>query len=211
MPRHISLPEIESWDRFYRVNFISSLSGYKAACLVGTVGPDGQPNLAIFSNVLHLGAQPALVGLLNRPREATPHTLANIEASGSFSLNVVSEPMMARAHQCSAKYPASVSEFEAVGFEVKWEAGIKAPFVTESPLRVALQLEQLIPIALNNTCLIIGSVQSVWIEPELVQEDGFLALERAAVLATLGLDGYYLPERLARFEYAKPDKTAGKI
>mgnify|MGYP000101847624 CR=1 FL=1 len=59
--QYFSINEIKEWDRFYRANFINSLQGFKPACLLGTVNERGQPNLAIFSNIVHIGADPALM------------------------------------------------------------------------------------------------------------------------------------------------------
>ena len=53
---------IESWERFYRANFINCLSGFKPVSLLGTINQQGQTNLGVFSNIIHIGADPALVG-----------------------------------------------------------------------------------------------------------------------------------------------------
>ena len=74
-----SIAEIQSWDRFTRANFINTLSGFKSLSLIGTVNGKGISNLAIFSNIVHLGADPALIGFINRPLEAAPHTLQSIQ------------------------------------------------------------------------------------------------------------------------------------
>ena len=89
--QHYSLEEIKSWERFYRGNFINCLSGFKPVSLIGTVNESGQPNLAIFSNVVHLGADPALVGFINRPLEAAPHTISNIQATHHYTVNHIKE------------------------------------------------------------------------------------------------------------------------
>ena len=39
--------DIESWERFYRANFINSLTGFKSINLIGTVNELGQTNLGI--------------------------------------------------------------------------------------------------------------------------------------------------------------------
>ena len=73
-----SLSDIQSWERFYRGNFINSLSGFKSASLIATVNKAGNSNLGIFSNIVHIGADPALIGFVNRPKEAARHTLRDI-------------------------------------------------------------------------------------------------------------------------------------
>ena len=40
---------------------------------------------------------------------------------------------------------------------------------------------------------------------EVIQEDGFLELEKMDSIASLGLDGYYQPKLIERLPYAKPD------
>lgn len=55
-----SIVEIKCRDRFYRANFINSLQGFKPVSLIGMVNETGQVNLAIFSNIVHIGADPAL-------------------------------------------------------------------------------------------------------------------------------------------------------
>ncbi|HSK13781.1 MAG TPA: hypothetical protein VK907_11240, partial [Phnomibacter sp.] len=82
---HYSKDTFAQWERFYRANFLNTLSGFKATHLVATTGPQGSPNLSLFHNIVHLGADPALIGMVNRPRAAAPHTLANIEASGRWT------------------------------------------------------------------------------------------------------------------------------
>ena len=104
--QHFTINEIKEWDRFYRANFINSLQGFKPVSLLGTVNENGQPNLAIFSNIVHLGADPALIGFINRPVEAAPHTLHNIEVTGQYTINHIQPSFVAAAHQTSAKYPA---------------------------------------------------------------------------------------------------------
>jgi flavin reductase (DIM6/NTAB) family NADH-FMN oxidoreductase RutF len=199
-----STQDFQSWDRFYRANFINSLSGYKPAFLVGTVNETGQPNLAIFSNIIHLGADPALIGMLNRPREAAPHTLSNIEKTGEYTLNMVSKNMVDAGHQTSAKYPADISEFDATELTPCWREGCKAPFVEESPIELHLEKVQIIPIELNGTFFIIGALKAVHLDPSIVESDGFLDLAKEDIICTQGIDGYFLPERIKRLPYAKP-------
>jgi flavin reductase (DIM6/NTAB) family NADH-FMN oxidoreductase RutF len=114
--QHFTIQEVQTRDRFTRANFINCMSGFKSASLVATVNTKAIPNLAIFNNIVHLGADPALIGIVNRPREAAPHTLANIEATGEYTINLFTKEQIKAAHQTSAKYAAGVSEFEATGF-----------------------------------------------------------------------------------------------
>jgi flavin reductase (DIM6/NTAB) family NADH-FMN oxidoreductase RutF len=209
--RHFSINDFDHWERFYRANFISTLSGFKPAMLVGTYNQEGIANLSLFQNIVHLGANPALIGMVSRPREASPNTLGNMEQTGWCSLNCVHETFIEKAHQTSAKYDADVSEFEAVGLELLYREGIPAPFVAASQIQMAMKVEQIIPITLNNTFFIIGSVQHAFVQDDLMASDGSVQLTKADLVCTAGLDGYYLPHLLHRFAYAKPGKPVAAI
>jgi flavin reductase (DIM6/NTAB) family NADH-FMN oxidoreductase RutF len=204
--KHYSLEEIQGWSRFYRANFVNSLSGFKPVCLIGTTNDSGKFNLAVFSNIVHLGADPTLIGFINRPREAAPHTLANIEQNSYYTINHISPKFIEKAHQTSAKYPEGVSEFEMVGLTPEVKVDFKAPFVKESLVQYALELVEVVSITHNNTFLVIGKMIHAFVEPSYVGEDGFIDLVKAQSIVSLGLDGYGQATALQRFSYAKPDQ-----
>jgi flavin reductase (DIM6/NTAB) family NADH-FMN oxidoreductase RutF len=206
-----SLLDIQSWERFYRGNFINSLSGFKSASLIATVNIEGMSNLAIFSNIVHIGADPALIGFVNRPREAAPHTISNIEATGVYTINLIPANLIEQAHQTSAKYVEGESEFNAVGLKEEFTEYSKAPFVFESPVKYAMELKEIVSINFNNTSFVIGAVTGVFIDEQILAADGFLDLEKANIITSLGIDGYYSTEKLARYSYAKPGKELTRI
>jgi len=200
----ISKNLIQSWDRFYRANFINSLSGFKSVCLIGTKSKDGIPNLAIFSNIVHLGADPAMIGFINRPKAAAPHTIQNIEETGIYTMNHIHPGIIDQAHQTSAKYDASVNEFDAVGLNMLYRDDCDAPFVQESHIQYRLSLGEIIPIPSNGTFLVTGYIESVYLSEDYREVDGFLPLEKYHSITSLGIDGYYQTEKIKRLAYAKP-------
>ena len=201
--KSFSVEQIKLMDRFTRTHFINTLSGFKSVSLIGTINKVGKANLAIFSNLVHIGADPALIGFVNRPTEAAPHTLANIQATEFYTVNHVHQGIYAKAHQTSAKYPEHISEFEAVGLTPLFRPGISAPFVEESKVQYVLKLEEVIPIKLNGTFLVVGSLQQAFIPEEIMDEDGYLSIEKANSLCSLGINGYYETKLLEKLPYAK--------
>jgi len=203
---NIPIEEINTWDRFYRANFINSLQGFKPVSLIGTVDAQGRPNLAVFSNIVHIGANPALIGFINRPVEAAPHTLGNIKATLQYTINHILPSFVPAAHQSSAKFDKGINEFEQVGLTATWKEGSKAPYVAESRVQYGLQLVEVVPITHNNTFLVIGTVTQVFLEEGLLRQDGFIDLDKAQSVASLGIDGYFFEGKVHRFEYARPNK-----
>ncbi len=202
---------IQSWERFYRANFINSLTGFKSVSLVGTADESGNENLGIFSSIVHIGSDPALVGYINRPRMAAPHTLANIESNGIYTINHIQPSFLEQAHQTSAKYPPEISEFESVGLTPEYHENIKAPFVKESNVKYALSLKEIIPISHNDTFLVIGKIEVVQLGGNFVSPDGFIDLNKAGSICSNGIDSYYATSSIGRYEYAKPGKKPQKI
>jgi flavin reductase (DIM6/NTAB) family NADH-FMN oxidoreductase RutF len=198
-------------EQRYRTTLINSLAGHKQAVLVGTTSGEGTSNLAIFNSIVHIGANPAYYGFICRPDTVKRDTLENILKTGSYTFNYVRSEAFVKAHQTSARYAADVSEFDAVGFTCEWKDSIVAPFVKEAVVKIALKLEDKIAIQLNNTLLVVGSIQYIETEDTIVEEDGFAALEKAAVLTCAGLDAYYEPRLVGRLSYAKPDKWPSVI
>ena len=202
---HISINEIKAWHRFYRANFINCLSGFKPVSLIGTTNKERKPNLALFSNIIHLGADPALIGFINRPRKASPHTIANIEETKQFTINHINAAFVAKAHQTSAKYEAGISEFDKTGLTALYRDNFDAPFVEESNIQFALELVEIISIKHNGTFMIIGALKDVYLNKELILKDGFIDIQKGGSIVSLGIDAYYCCEPVERFEYAKTD------
>ena len=196
--------DLSQLEQRYRTAFVNSLAGFRQAVLVGTKSADGKSNLAIFNSLIHLGANPALFGLMSRPDTVQRDTLQNILETKEYTLNYIQAAEYEKAHQTSARYERGVSEFEKVGFEEYYEAGYHAPFVKNAIVKIAMQYEQSIPIELNGTILIIGSVTQVEMDDSLVGTDGYIALADAEVLISQGLDAYFVPKAIGRLPYAKP-------
>jgi flavin reductase (DIM6/NTAB) family NADH-FMN oxidoreductase RutF len=204
--------EWQSWERFYRANFINSLTGFKSASLIGTSNAQGVPNLGIFSSIVHIGSDPALIGYINRPLAAAPHTLANIKANGFYTVNHIHPSFVDKAHQTSAKYPDEVNEFIEVGLTEEYLDGISVPFVKESPIKYLLSLKEIVPITLNATFLVIGQLEQVLMDQSLQPTaDGFLHLDQAGSICSNGLEAYYNTTLIDRYTYAKPGKAAEKL
>ncbi len=195
---------IEQAEQHYRTALINSLAGFRQAVLVGTKSADGNTNLAIFNSLIHLGANPALFGLISRPDSVPRDTLQNILDTKVYTLNYVTSAQYEKAHQTSARYDKGISEFEKVGFKEQYHPSCSAPFVEDAVVKIAMQLEECIPIPLNGTILIIGSILQVEIDAALLGKDGYIALSDADVLISQGLDAYFVSKSIGRLPYAKP-------
>lgn len=203
----LTTDDIKNMERIPRFTLINSITGFKSANLVGTQNSEGLTNLAIFSSAVHIGSEPPLLGIINRPivpdGKTSRHTYNNIKATGFFTLNHVSIDMIEKAHQSSASYPDGVSEFEAVGLTPQY-LGIKnAPYVKESVIKMGLEYVEEYFIKANGTVMIIGRVVELILPDGSIDEKGNLDLNLAQTVALSGLDTYHSTEILKRLPYAR--------
>ena len=205
--RHFTEKEIQDFDKIYRLNLINSITGYKSANLIATQSATGASNLAVFSSITHLGSDPALLGFILRPTTVPRHTYSNLKETGWFTVNHISADVIKDAHHTSAKYPSEVSEFDQTQLEVEYKNGQGCPFVKNAPVQILCSYLNEYPIAENGTILIVGKMNAIYVEPQMVLEDGWIQLDKGKVVSINGLDGYALPQLLDRFEYARPKKN----
>ena len=204
---NLNREEIAAFEQRYRTTFVNSLAGFRQVVLVGTKSNEGVTNLAIFNSLMHIGAHPPLYGILNRPDSVQRDTLQNILETKEYTLNFVRATDFEKAHQTSARYEKDVSEFKEVGFEEEYIDGCAAPFVKDAVVKIAMRLEEIIPIPLNGTQLIVGSIVHVELKDGLVGQDGFVSLSDEETLLCQGLDAYFIASPIGRLPYAKPGKT----
>jgi flavin reductase (DIM6/NTAB) family NADH-FMN oxidoreductase RutF len=201
---------ILAFEKPYRTNFVNSVSGFKSANLIGTISKEGKTNLAIFSSVIHVGANPPALGFLMRPVSVERHTYTNIKETNHFTVNHINKEIFKQAHQTSARYEKDVSEFDACGLTPEYSEIIKAPYVKESKIKIGLKYVEENEIKFNGTIFIVGEIVELILPEEIISKDGYVDIEKAGTIATSSLDSYHETERIARLAYAKPGSQPKK-
>lgn len=201
---HWTKESIKKANRIERLNVINGLIGIKPANLVGSISSNGDENVAIFSSVVHLGSNPALLGFIMRPSADVPrNTYENILESGYYTINHVHASSVEKAHFTSAKFSKEISEFEKCGLNPEYKNKFKAPFVKESTVKIGMRFIQEIPIPINGTSLIIGEIEHIFIPDEYMEEGGHINLESSSSMGVSGLNSYYKLQKKRQFPYAR--------
>ena len=167
----------ESLDKHKKVHLINSIGGFKSVVLVGTKNHNNEENLSIFSSLVHIGANPPLVALIFRPSPPERDTLRNLLETGFYTINHINETIFKQAHQTSARFDPSDSEFEKVGLTPQYNHDFFAPF---------------------------GEITHLMLPEEAICTDGFVNLEALNTITCSGLDSYHKTFQLDRLSYAKP-------
>lgn len=200
----ITKENILNFEKLYRTNLVNSLPGFKSANLIGTISSEGKTNLAIFNSVIHVGANPPLIGFLMRPVSVERHTYNNIKETGHFTINHINKEIFKQAHQTSARYEKDISEFDAVGLTPEYSENIKAPYVKKSKIKIGLTLVEEQEIKYNGTIFMVGEIAEIMFPDDVVAKDGYVDIEKAGTIAISNLDSYHETKRIARLSYAKP-------
>jgi flavin reductase (DIM6/NTAB) family NADH-FMN oxidoreductase RutF len=120
---------------------------------VSTIGADGILNLAPFSFFTAASADPPVICFApmiraNAERDGgRKDTLRNIQATGEFVVNIVSEEFAAQMNICSAEFPPEIDEFQASGLTPVPSDLVRPPRVKESHVHMECRLLEIVNVS----------------------------------------------------------------
>ncbi|MEX2423095.1 MAG: flavin reductase family protein [Acidimicrobiia bacterium] len=138
---------------------------------IGTVSAAGVRNLAPFSFFNAVAATPPTVLFSPLMQGGGPkNTLANVEESGEFTVNMVSHDLAEQMNVTSGRYGADVDEFEVAGLTPLAGDKVGAPYVAEAKASLECRVTQLVPVGRPpmNSTLVIGEVVLFRIREDLL-------------------------------------------
>ena len=142
---------------------------------VSTMSAAGQINLSPFS-FFNAVAQdpPTLVFSCSRYAAGWPDkrkdTLAHIEETGEFVVNLVVDDIAEAMNQTAAEYPTEVSEFGVAGLTPAPSDLVRPPRVAESPVNMECRLTQVVNIGegRRQNGLVIGEIVLLHIRDDII-------------------------------------------
>jgi len=171
---------------------------------VTTRFPEGGVNAAPFSFFNGISSSPPLLMVcVGRRRDGSPKdTLANAKSTGEMVANVVTRGQGETMVETSRAYPSGVSEAEEMGLELVDSAVIDTPRLAVSPVAFECGIERTLDF--GGTTMIVGRVQSVFVDESVRAEDGTVAFERLRPVGRLGGQSYLDPLD-GVFEIGRPE------
>jgi len=119
----------------------------RPVALVSTIDRDGVANVAPFSFFSGVGSNPPTVLFCPSLRSSGDHrkdTLRNVEQTGEFVINIVSDAIAAAANATAADVGPEVDEFELAGLTALPSEVVRVPRVAESPAQMECKLLQIV-------------------------------------------------------------------
>ena len=127
----------------------------------------------------------------------------NILQNGYYTINHLPSHKTLEGHYTSAKFDKEESEFEKCHLTEEYLHGFTAPFVKESRLKIGMYFEESVPIEINNCIMIVGSIQHLIVDDNVVDENGQIDLQSLKSVGIGGLNRYYNLKTIDKFPYAR--------
>jgi flavin reductase (DIM6/NTAB) family NADH-FMN oxidoreductase RutF len=152
---------------------MTSLIVPRPIAFVSSLSREGIRNLAPFSFFTAVSANPPVIcfsPMIRGAEASKKDTLLNIEATGEFVVNIVSEEIARQMNACSEDVPPEVDEFEISGLTPVPSETVAPPRVLESKACMECRLLQVIhvsPLPLGGS-LVLGEVLLFHVDDRLL-------------------------------------------
>ncbi len=161
----------QTFDGFYRV--LTGVVVPRPIAFVSTRSKDGLINLAPYSFFNAVAYDPPTI-VFSSSRQAgdkRKDTLAHIEETGEFVVNIVVDDIAEAMNRTAAEYPSEVSEFEIAGLTPAASQKVRPPRVAESPVNMECRPLQVVPLGQGDHQhgLVIGQVVLMHIRDDLIE------------------------------------------
>ena len=167
---------------------------------ISTVGIEGIPNLAPYSQFQNLTFDPPYVMFAaNQTTDCRrKDSVVNAEQSGEFVWNMVSYDLREAMNISARQVPPHVDEFELAGVTKAPSKLVKPSRVAESPVHFECRYHQTLRLpgnsALCTVDVVIGKVIGIYIRDEFIATDGKVDILKIRPTARLGYYGYTIVE-----------------
>ena len=168
---------------------------------ISSLSAGGVFNLAPYSFFNGVANAPPMVMFASNGRQ--PHgpknSVTNIEATGEFVCNLVSEKLSSQMNATGASVSSETDEFDLAGLETEPSELVKPPRVKASPIHLectfhgTMELPSSDPKSRNVIC--VGQVIGIHIRDEVLK-DGIIDIESIRPLARLGYHDYTVIEKV---------------
>ncbi len=167
---------------------------------ISSKGAGGAVNLAPYSFFNAFNYTPPIVGFASI---GTKDTLRNVQQTGEFVWNLVTQDVAQAMNQTCATVPPEVNEFELAGLTPVDSRLVSVPRVKESPVNFECRCTQIVQLQSASgdtvpTWLVLGEVVAVHIASRLLIEGVYDTAGAGHVLRAGGPADYFTvgPEQL---------------
>ena len=193
-------PKEQSSKDNYRL--FTSVLVPRPIAFTSTVNEDGTYNLAPFSFLGGVSSAPPMLAIsVGSRRGQAKDTARNIERTGEFVVNLVTEAIAEKMNLTSGDWSYGESEFEVAGLTPAPSDLVAAPRVAESPVNMECKVVETLHPGHPSNHFIIGEVLRFHID-DTIMVDGRADVRALKPIARLGGAEYAYVREI--FEMARP-------
>lgn len=153
----------------------------------------GQVNLAPYSFFNAFNYVPPIIGFAS---VGYKDSVRNIEQTGEFCWNLVSEPLMEKMNQTSASVEQDVDEFDVGKLKKAPSRCVAVPHVAESPVIMECKKTQIVRLKDKaqqevDTWMVFGEVVAVHINKAMIEDGVYQTVAGQPVLRGGGTGDYF--------------------
>ncbi|TDF39706.1 flavin reductase family protein [Alteromonadaceae bacterium M269] len=166
----------------------------------------GVLNLAPYSFFNALNYTPPIIGFSS---QGYKDSIRNIEATGEFCWNLVTQSLVGAMNQTSASLEADVDEFAFADLETVASTLVKPPRVKMSPVSMECRLSQIVQLKsasgeLCDSWLVMGEVVGVHINQSVIEDGVYSTVSAEPIMRGGGAGDYYTINEQNKFQLIRP-------
>jgi len=144
-----------------------------------------------------LATHPPMTYISVRPSR---YSYGIIKESGEFAINLTTEALVRAADTCGVYTGAKIDKFARCNLTRESASKLACPLIAESPLSIECRVKEIVPLGSHD--MFVAEIVAVDVDEELLDENGKLCLDRAALAAFSHGEYFALGKKLGTFGYS---------
>ena len=165
-----------------------------ATVLVSCIGKSATPNIITLASYGAFSSNPLLLGVSIGVNQ---YSLRLIRETGDFVVNVPSHKQAHIADLCGSFSGRSINKFSKFNLTPGRSVKVKSPYIVEFPINIECTLWK--SVNCGNHELLLGEIQMVHIDEEILSEDGTIDISRFNPLVSFQLEYWSLGKRISKW------------
>lgn len=156
-----------------------------------------KPNLLTIAWTGIINTQPPKTYISVRP---TRYSYNLIKSSGEFVINLTTAELVRAADFCGVRSGKDFDKFALMGLTPQEATKVSSPMLEQSPVSLECRVTEIIPMGSHD--MFISDIVAVNIDPQYIDKDGKLHLERCSLAAYAHGEYYGLGKKLGSFGFS---------
>ena len=164
-------------------------------------GTPEKPNVLTIAWTGIINTQPPKTYISVRPSR---YSYNIIKESGEFVINLTTRDLVRAADYCGVHSGAHKDKFKVCSLTAEPSHEIGAPSIAESPVSLECRVTDIVPLGTHD--MFLADIVSVGIDPEYIDENGKLRLDKCGLVAYAHGDYFELGKKIGSFGFSVKKK-----